>query len=68
MPAPDITYRQIDARPALGHVWALLISQWTLSLITNISNLMVDTFIANASADEYVYTAFLPRPLFTLLR
>ena len=20
MPAPDITYRQIDARPALGHV------------------------------------------------
>jgi len=35
MPAPDITYRQIDARPALGHV-----------------NLMVDTFIANASADD----------------
>lgn len=25
MPAPDITYRQIDARPALGHVWAHLI-------------------------------------------
>ncbi|KAF8801751.1 hypothetical protein BYT27DRAFT_7226664 [Phlegmacium glaucopus] len=35
MPAPDITYRQIESRPALGHV-----------------NLMVDTFIANASADD----------------
>jgi len=35
MPAPDITYRQIDPRPSLGHV-----------------NLMVDTFIANASADD----------------
>jgi len=22
MPAPDVTYRQIDSRPALGHVWA----------------------------------------------
>ncbi|KAF8147886.1 hypothetical protein B0H34DRAFT_278029 [Crassisporium funariophilum] len=36
MPAPDVTYnRQIDSRPALGHV-----------------NLMVDTFIANATADD----------------
>ncbi|KIM37684.1 hypothetical protein M413DRAFT_448218 [Hebeloma cylindrosporum] len=35
MPAPEIVFRNIEKRPALGHV-----------------NLMVDTFIANASADD----------------
>lgn len=54
MPAPDITYRQIDSRPALGHVWAHRIHfNHFLTLTVHISNLMVDTFIANASADEW---------------
>ena len=68
MPAPDITYRQIDPRPALGHVWAHIITHSNLSSSFSCRNLMVDTFIANASADEWVSSRRYLHPFLTLSR
>lgn len=52
---PALETRLVDPRPALGHVYVTDSIDRIPTLIAIDSNLMVDTFIANASPDECVY-------------